>query len=144
MAGSSSYGEPEDIFLSEGSGSYRRKYRRKNGKKRNKGRKRSKYRVKDYNTFSSYDDETYDDQEEYYDRDDGYGAPHAPASSYGAPADNYDAPSYSSAPSDSYGAPSYGGGEEDGFNDFLNALAAFLPIGLFLAAIPPNLITISS
>merc|ERR1711997_238080 len=29
-------------------------------------------------------------------------------------------------------------------NDFLNALAAFLPIGLFLAAIPPNLITIST
>merc|ERR1719367_354588 len=27
---------------------------------------------------------------------------------------------------------------------FLNALAAFLPIGLFLAAIPPNLITIST
>lgn len=32
----------------------------------------------------------------------------------------------------------------DGFNDFLNALAAFLPIGLFLAAIPPNIITINT
>ena len=33
---------------------------------------------------------------------------------------------------------------KDSFNDFLNALAAFLPIGLFLAAIPPNLIVINS
>ena len=33
---------------------------------------------------------------------------------------------------------------DDGFNDFLNALAAFLPIGLFLAAIPPNIITINT
>merc|ERR1711892_1649812 len=43
----------------------------------------------------------------------------------------------------SYQAPSAGGGG-DSFNDFLNALAAFLPIGLFLAAIPPNLIVINS
>merc|ERR1711935_533068 len=43
----------------------------------------------------------------------------------------------------SYSAPS-GGGGGDSFNDFLNALAAFLPIGLFLAAIPPNLIVINS
>merc|ERR1711892_310369 len=43
----------------------------------------------------------------------------------------------------SYQAPSSGGGG-DSFNDFLNALAAFLPIGLFLAAIPPNLIVINS
>ena len=63
------------------------------------------------------------------------------APAYSAP--SYSAPSYE-APSDSYGAPSYSGGGGDGFNDFLNALAAFLPIGLFLAAIPPNLITIST
>lgn len=31
-----------------------------------------------------------------------------------------------------------------GFGDFLSALTAFLPIGLFLAAIPPNLITVST
>merc|ERR1712025_1360229 len=43
----------------------------------------------------------------------------------------------------SYSAPTSGGGG-DSFNDFLNALAAFLPIGLFLAAIPPNLIVINS
>ena len=80
--------------------------------------------------------------QEYYDRDDGYGAPKAP--SYSAPSPSYEAPSPQySAPSDSYGAPSHSGGG-DGFNDFLNALAAFLPIGLFLAAIPPNLITIST
>ena len=99
----------------------------------------------------------YDDDYEYYDRDDGYGSPKAPSSSYDAPSSGYsapssgydapssgyDAPSYSSAPSSSYGAPSYGG-DGDGFNEFLNALAAFLPIGLFLAAIPPNLITIST
>ena len=30
-----------------------------------------------------------------------------------------------------------------GFTDFLNALAAYLPIALFLAAIPPNLITVN-
>ena len=66
-------------------------------------------------------------------------------SSYDAPPyDGYDAPSYA-ASSPSYGAPSYsGGGGKDSFNDFLNALAAFLPIGLFLAAIPPNLIVINS
>ena len=104
--------------------------------------------------------EYYDDYDsEYYDRDDvlhgyfaskddGYSAPKAPSSGYSAPSSGYEAPSseygapsYESAPS--YNAPSYGG-DDDGFNDFLNALAAFLPIGLFLAAIPPNLITIST
>ena len=81
--------------------------------------------------------------QEYYDRDDGYGSPKAP--SYSAPSPSYEAPAPQySAPDDSYGAPSYSGGGGDGFNDFLNALAAFLPIGLFLAAIPPNLITIST
>ena len=29
------------------------------------------------------------------------------------------------------------------FKNYLNALAAFLPIGLFLAAVPPNVITIN-
>ena len=42
----------------------------------------------------------------------------------------------------SYSAPSYGGGGKD-FDDFLNALAAFLPIALFLAAIPPNLVVVN-
>merc|ERR1712183_865040 len=59
-------------------------------------------------------------------------------SGYSPPSSSYEAPSYSPP---SYEA--YGGGK-DGFNDFLNALAAFLPIGLFLAAIPPNLIVINS
>lgn len=40
-------------------------------------------------------------------------------------------------------APSYGGGGSD-FDDFLNALAAFLPIALFLAAIPPNLVVVNN
>ena len=42
-----------------------------------------------------------------------------------------------------YSAPSYGGGGSD-FDDFLNALAAFLPIALFLAAIPPNLVVVNN
>merc|ERR1711997_1251506 len=75
-----------------------------------------------------------------YERDSGYSPP---SSSYEAPSYNsYEAPSYES-PSYSPSYEAYGGGK-DGFNDFLNALAAFLPIGLFLAAIPPNLIVINS
>merc|ERR1712183_889972 len=76
-----------------------------------------------------------------YERDSGYSPP---SSSYEAPSYNsYEPPSYDSP---SYSPPSYEayGGGKDGFNDFLNALAAFLPIGLFLAAIPPNLIVINS
>jgi len=76
-----------------------------------------------------------------YERDSGYSPP---SSSYEAPSYNsYEPPSYESP---SYSPPSYEayGGGKDGFNDFLNALAAFLPIGLFLAAIPPNLIVINS
>ena len=118
-------------------------------------RKKGKKRIKKRPIIDDYYDE-------YYDRDDSYGAPLAPSSGYDAPSSIYDAPSssynapsyeapsyeapsseYKAAPSSSYGAPSYGG-DDDGFNDFLNALAAFLPIGLFLAAIPPNLITIST
>ena len=37
----------------------------------------------------------------------------------------------------------YSSGGGGGFTDFLNALAAYLPIALFLAAIPPNLITVN-
>jgi len=144
-------GSEDDALLGEGSYTNRRKsYRRKGSKKRVKGRKRNKnknkHRQPEYEAYSTgFSDEydtPYDTEDEYYDRDDrddGYGAPQAPA--YSAP--SYSAPSYE-APSDSYGAPSYSGGGGDGFNDFLNALAAFLPIGLFLAAIPPNLITIST
>merc|ERR1712198_539814 len=67
---------------------------------------------------------------DYTDRDSGYDAPSQ--QSYDSPAFAESSPSYS------------GGGGKDSFNDFLNALAAFLPIGLFLAAIPPNLIVINS
>merc|ERR1712079_225945 len=60
-------------------------------------------------------------------------------SGYEPPQQGYDSPAYAES------SPSYsGGGGKDSFNDFLNALAAFLPIGLFLAAIPPNLIVINS
>jgi len=146
---SPSYDAEEDALLGEGSYSNRRKYRRKGNRKRVKGRKRQKYRQQEqerpeYDTYSTGYGEEYEsfDDDEYYDRDDGYGSPKAP--SYSAPAPSYEAPAPQySAPSDSYGAPSQSGGG-DGFNDFLNALAAFLPIGLFLAAIPPNLITIST
>merc|ERR1711936_374293 len=66
---------------------------------------------------------------DYTDRDSGYDVPQQ----------SYDSPTYAES------SPSYsGGGGKDSFNDFLNALAAFLPIGLFLAAIPPNLIVINS
>merc|ERR1712227_1081792 len=66
---------------------------------------------------------------DYTDRDSGY---EPPQQGYDSPAFAESSPSYS------------GGGGKDSFNDFLNALAAFLPIGLFLAAIPPNLIVINS
>merc|ERR1719270_1177553 len=149
MDSSPSYDDEGETLLSEGSYSNRRKYRRKGNRKRVKGRKRQKNRqpeYENYNTGTGYGDE-YDnysfDDDEYYDRDDGYGSPKAP--SYSAPSPSYEAPAPQySAPDDSYGAPSYSGGGGDGFNDFLNALAAFLPIGLFLAAIPPNLITITT
>merc|ERR1711963_912994 len=66
---------------------------------------------------------------DYTDRDSGYEPPQQ----------GYDSPTFAES------SPSYsGGGGKDSFNDFLNALAAFLPIGLFLAAIPPNLIVINS
>merc|ERR1712165_678759 len=60
-------------------------------------------------------------------------------SGYEPPQQGYDSPAFAES------SPSYSvGGGKDSFNDFLNALAAFLPIGLFLAAIPPNLIVINS
>merc|ERR1711935_830812 len=134
-------------------------YRRRKNKYRTKKRK-NKYAV-NIPSQDFYEDKVYDDT--YYDRDSSYSAPSsgykAPTSTYDgpssyeapayeAPAPSYEAPSYeppSYKPAPSYEAPSYsGGGGGDSFNDFLNALAAFLPIGLFLAAIPPNLIVINS
>merc|ERR1711923_174510 len=75
-----------------------------------------------------------------YDRDSSYDSPN----SYNPPSSSYEAPSYYDGPSYKPGYEAYSGGGKDSFNDFLNALAAFLPIGLFLAAIPPNLIVINS
>merc|ERR1712050_712990 len=139
-------------------------YRRRKNKYRTKKRK-NKYAAS-VPSQDFYEDKIYDDT--YYDRDSSYSAP---TSGYKPPSDTYDAPSSYEAPSPSYEAPSYeapsyeapsydppsykpapsyeapsysGGGGGDSFNDFLNALAAFLPIGLFLAAIPPNLIVINS
>merc|ERR1711983_659154 len=84
-----------------------------------------------------------------YDRDSSYDPPsssyNSPADSYSPPSSSYEAPSYYDTPSyKPSGYEAYSGGGKDSFNDFLNALAAFLPIGLFLAAIPPNLIVINS
>jgi len=82
-----------------------------------------------------------------YDRDSSYDAPSSSydsPNSYNPPLSSYEAPSYYDAPSYKPGYEAYSGGGKDSFNDFLNALAAFLPIGLFLAAIPPNLIVINS
>merc|ERR1711879_58585 len=93
-----------------------------------------------------YSEDTLSDNK-LYDRDSSYKAPSA---NYAAPESSYEAPSYSSYEAPKYEpnyTPSYegySGGGKDSFNDFLNALAAFLPIGLFLAAIPPNLIVINS
>merc|ERR1711892_1485256 len=123
-------------------------YRRRKNKYRTKKRK-NKYAA-NIPSQDFYEDKVYDDT--YYDRDSSYSAPSsgykAPTSTYDGPS-SYKAPAYE-APAPSYEAPSYeapsysGGGGGDSFNDFLNALAAFLPIGLFLAAIPPNLIVINS
>jgi len=116
-------------------------------------RRKNRYRMKKRPAYIDYEQQI--DEERYYDRDgpaavDEYDSSYS-ASSYEAPLDsnNYAAPSYEgpSYAAPSYSAPSYtayDGGAKDTFNDFLNALAAFLPIGLFLAAIPPNLIVINS
>merc|ERR1711971_1201120 len=125
-------------------------YRRRKNKYRSKKRKnRYEQPTPSIPSQDFYEDKVYDDT--YYDRDSSYSAPSsgykAPTSTYDSPpsyeapsyeapsyeAPSYEAPSYKPAPS--YEAPSYsGGGGGDSFNDFLNALAAFLPIGLFLAA----------
>jgi len=121
--------------------------------------KRRKNRYRPSRPFHSdfSNDLKYNDKS-YYDRDgpaatgydtmsSSYQAPtstgyKAPSASYESP--SYTAPTYSNS-EPTYTAPTYSetGGSET-FNDFLNALAAFLPIGLFLAAIPPNLIVINS
>merc|ERR1719499_2832967 len=170
MAGSESKIEAAALIASEPDPESRMNpYRRRKNKYRTKKRK-NKYAAS-IPSQDFYEDKVYDDT--YYDRDSSYSAPSsgykAPSSSYDAPssyeapayeapapsyeapsyeapsyeAPSYDPPSYKLAPS--YEAPSYAaGGGGDSFNDFLNALAAFLPIGLFLAAIPPNLIVINS
>merc|ERR1719312_1062311 len=170
MAGSESKIEAAALIASEPDPESRMNpYRRRKNKYRTKKRK-NKYAAS-IPSQDFYEDKVYDDT--YYDRDSSYSAPssgykaptstydapssyeapayEAPAPSYEAPsyeapsyeAPTYDPPSYKPAPS--YEAPSYSaGGGGDSFNDFLNALAAFLPIGLFLAAIPPNLIVINS
>jgi len=92
--------------------------------------------AEDMEMSSSYDEPEYEEKTiqdfysgDYTNRDSGYEPPQQ----------GYDSPAYAES------SPSYsGGGGKDSFNDFLNALAAFLPIGLFLAAIPPNLIVINS
>jgi len=126
-----------------------RPYRRKNRFKKRRKQSQDYYSKNNLNRDSGYSSPS-----------SSYGAPSlsykAPSSSYEAPP-SYDTPSTYEAPS--YEAPSYTGPSyeapaypapqdsyngENTFNDFLNALAAFLPIGLFLAAIPPNLIVINS
>merc|ERR1711936_551956 len=166
MSGSESKIEAEALIASEPDLESRLEpYRRRRNKYRNKKRQ-NKYENPTVPSQDFYEDKIYDDT--YYDRDSSFQAPSsgykAPSSSYEGPssykapayeapapsdeAPSYEAPSYdppSYKPAPSYEAPSYsGGGGGDSFNDFLNALAAFLPIGLFLAAIPPNLIVLNS
>jgi len=146
----------------------RNKYRMKKRKNRYE-KPAASVPSQDFYEDKIYDDTYYDRDSSYqapssgykapsssYDAPSSYEAPAYEAPSYEAPsyeAPSYEAPSYeepsydppSYKPAPSYEAPSYsGGGGGDSFNDFLNALAAFLPIGLFLAAIPPNLIVINS
>ncbi|EFX69937.1 hypothetical protein DAPPUDRAFT_328621 [Daphnia pulex] len=67
-------------------------------------------------------------------RDGSYSAP----SSYGSNNDY----GYEASPDSSYGnAVGYG---DDKHSSFVSALTAFLPIGLFLAAIVPNIVTVSA
>merc|ERR1739838_1277155 len=165
MSASESKIEAEALIASEPDPESRMEpYRRRRNKYRTKKRKNRYEQKPSIPSQDFYEDKVYDDT--YYDRDSSYQAPSsgykAPSSSYDAPssyeapayeapsyeAPSYEAPSYdppSYKPAPTYEAPSYsGGGGGDSFNDFLNALAAFLPIGLFLAAIPPNLIVINS
>merc|ERR1711983_88217 len=97
-------------------------------------RRRRKYRTR--RRKNRYEPKPYDPPSSSY---------NSPADSYSPPSSSYEAPSYYDTPSyKPSGYEAYSGGGKDSFNDFLNALAAFLPIGLFLAAIPPNLIVINS
>merc|ERR1711997_1257779 len=116
MEMSSSYDEPEYEEYAEEAEARIEPFRRR----RKPYRRRRKPKPPPSQDFYSGD---------YTDRDSGYEPPQQ----------GYDSPAYAES------SPSYsGGGGKDSFNDFLNALAAFLPIGLFLAAIPPNLIVINS
>merc|ERR1711997_306717 len=116
MEMSSSYDEPEYEEYAEEAEARIEPFRRR----RKPYRRRRKPKPPPSQDFYSGD---------YTDRDSGY---EPPQQGYDSPAFAESSPSYS------------GGGGKDSFNDFLNALAAFLPIGLFLAAIPPNLIVINS
>merc|ERR1712147_89138 len=116
MEMSSSYDEPEYEEYAEEAEARIEPFRRR----RKPYRRRRKPKPPPSQDFYSGD---------YTDRDYGY---EPPQQGYDSPAFAESSPSYS------------GGGGKDSFNDFLNALAAFLPIGLFLAAIPPNLIVINS
>jgi len=152
-------GEANDLTAQPHRLKQRRRHRkRKRNKKRNRNRdqdndepNRNRHRQKEYDY---YDDYSYDRDDGYSAPDagysapsDGYGSPKAPAysapaPSYEAPAPSYSAPSYE-APSSSYSSPSYDSGGGDDGKDFLNSLAAFLPIALFLAALFPNLIVVN-
>jgi len=149
----SDYSEADSVDIPESRGGplrRRRKYnrlrRRKNRYPQSASEQYDNLVVPSTDFHSNSVDSLPDNQ--FYDRDSSYQAPssgyNSPESSYSSP-NNYEAPSYYDAPpyKQSYGEP-YSGGGKDSFNDFLNALAAFLPIGLFLAAIPPNLIVINS
>jgi len=159
ILGDRSQSESNDLSAEPHNERYSRRRRRKNGKRKNRNRKKNRNsgssgtgsgsRRKHFKPFWDDDDDDHYDYDEY-DRDSGYSAPssgyEAPSTSYHEPSSGYGAPSYE-APSSGYGAPSYsapsyGGGGKD-FDDFLNALAAFLPIALFLAAIPPNLVVVN-
>merc|ERR1719192_1912674 len=149
----SDYSEADSVDIPESRGGplrRRRKYnrlrRRKNRYPQSASEQYDNLVVPSTDFHSNSVDSLSDNQ--FYDRDSSYQAPssgyNSPESSYSSP-NNYETPSYYDAPpyKQSYGEP-YSGGGKDSFNDFLNALAAFLPIGLFLAAIPPNLIVINS
>merc|ERR1712064_72824 len=149
----SDYSEADSVDIPESRGGALRRRRKYNRLRRRKNRypqsgseQYDNLVVPSTDFHSNSVDSLSDNQ--FYDRDSSYQAPtsgyNSPESSYSSP-NNYEAPSYYDAPpyKQSYGEP-YSGGGKDSFNDFLNALAAFLPIGLFLAAIPPNLIVINS
>merc|ERR1712113_901116 len=135
----SDYSEADSVDIPESRGGplrRRRKYnrlrRRKNRYPQSASEQYDNLVVPSTDFHSNSVDSLPDNQ--FYDRDSSY---QAPSSGYNSPESSYSSPN-------NYEAPPYYGGGKDSFNDFLNALAAFLPIGLFLAAIPPNLIVINS